>query len=239
VALSLVDRLGWHRRVGFCRSRRWDRLGLAWLPAAYVALSLVGGGFDRSVGSALGLAGLCLAVGLEEELWTRGLVLESLRWRGTTAAVVLSSLWFGALHSLNLLSGQPFSATVAQMGFAAAFGLALGAVRVRVGTLWLPIALHALYDFGVLMPGNDVVGISWREVLVFLAVGALPLAAFGLLLARPSKVPDADGRMRRRRVRVEPWAWPERHPNGHQEAPNVLGRWPAPPPQLVEQWYRR
>jgi len=239
VALSLVDRLGWYRRVGFCAPRRWNRLWLAWLPAAYAAISLAGGGLDRTVASALGLAGLCLAVGLEEELWTRGLVLESLRWRGTTAAVILSSTWFGALHSLNLLSGQPASATVAQMGFATAFGLALGAVRVRTGTVWVPIALHALYDLGVLLPGKEVTGMPWREVLVFLAVSALPLAAFGLVLARPSKVPDGDGRMRRRRVKVEPWEWPEGHRGGHQEAANVLGRWPAPPPQLLEQWYRR
>jgi len=230
VALSLVDRLGWYRRVGFRAPRRWKRLWLAWLPALYVAFALAGGGFDRSIPSALGLAGLCLAVGLEEELWTRGLLLESLRWRGTTAAVVLSSLWFGGLHSLNLLSGQPASTTLAQMGFATAFGLAIGAVRVRVGTLWLPIAMHALYDFGVLMPGNDVTGLSWRQVLVFLAVSALPLAVYGVILARPAKVPDADGRMRRRR---------DGRTGGHQEAANVLGRWPSPPPQLVDQWYGR
>jgi len=239
VGLSLVDRLGWYRRVGFCAPRRWGRLWLAWLPAVYVVLALVGASTDRSLLSALGVAGLCLAVGLEEELWARGLVLESLRWRGTTVAVVLSSLWFGALHSLNLLSGQPASVTLAQVAFATGFGLALGAVRVRVGTLWLPIAMHALYDLGLLLPGNEVTGFAWRELLAFLAVSVLPLVVFGLVLARPSKVPDADGRMRRRRVKAEPWEWPDGHPGGHQEAANVLGRWPAPPPHLLEQWHLR
>lgn len=239
VALSVVDRHGWYRRVGFCAPRRWNRLWLAWLPAAYVVFSLVGGGFDRALLPGLGIAGLCLAIGLEEELWTRGLLLESLRWRGTTAAVVLSSLWFGALHSLNLLNGQPASATLAQVGFATAFGLAVAAVRVRVGTLWLPIALHALFNLGVLLRDNEVIGLSWRDLAVFLLVSALPLAAFGLFLARPSKVPDADGRMRRRRVPVEPWAWPDDPAHAHREAANVLGRWPAPPPHLMDQWYRR
>jgi len=239
VALSVIDRLGWHGRVGLAAPRRWNRLWLAWLPAIYVALSLAGVSHGWPVRSALGFVGLALAVGLEEELWTRGLILESLRWRGTTAAVVLSSLWFGLLHSLNLLSGQPVSATVAQMGFAAAFGLAVGAVRVRVGTLWLPIALHALYDLGILLQGNEVAGISWREILVFLPIVALPLALFGLVLARPSKVPGPDGRMRRRRTKVEPWTWPEVEAAERTESANVLGRWPAPSPQLVDQWYRR
>lgn len=239
VALSVVDRLGWYRRVGFRGPRRWNRLWLAWLPAGYVVLALTGGADDRSVIAVLGIVGLVLAVGLEEELWTRGLILESLRWRGTTAAVVLSAVWFGALHSLNLLSGQPASATVAQVGFATAFGLGVGAVRVRVGTLWLPIALHALYDLGVLLRNEEVTGISWRELVVFLVVIALPLAIFGLVLARPSKVPGPDGRMRRKRVRVEPWTWPQRNVAAPQEAANVLGRWPAPPAHLVDQWYRR
>ena len=239
VALSLVDRLGWHRRVGLCPPRRWNRLWLAWLPALYVAVSLAGGTRDRGLLSVLGLAALALAIGFEEELWTRGLVLESLRWRGTTIAVVLSSLWFGLLHSLNLLSGQPATATLAQIGFATAFGLAVGAVRVRVGTLWLPIALHALYDLGILLRDPEVVGPPWRELVGFLFVLALPLAVFGLVLARRSKVPGPDGRMRRRRVRVEPWSWPESEAAQRGEAANVLGRWPAPPPDLVDQWYRR
>lgn len=241
VALSLVDRLGWFRRVGLCAPRRWSRLWLAWLPALYVVFSL-GSGLDSDAAplAALGVAGFALAIALEEELWTRGLFLESLRWKGTTVAVVLSSLWFGALHSLNLLSGQPFSATIAQIGAATGFGLALGAVRVRVGTLWLPIAMHALFDLGILVQqGEELAGLAWREVLAVLAFFALPLVVFGLVLARPSKVPGPDGRMRRRRVKVEPWAWPEAQEARRVEAANVLGSWPVPPPHLVEQWYRR
>jgi len=239
VALSIVDRLGWYRRVGLSPPRRWNRLWLAWLPAGYVALSLIPGVGDRALLAALGIGGLCLAIGLEEELWTRGLVLESLRWRGTTVAVVLSSVWFGLLHSLNLLSGQPASATVAQIGFATAFGLAVAAVRVRTGTLWLPIALHALYNLGILLRGTEVEGLSWRAVAGFLLVVALPLALFGMFLARPSKVPGPDGRMRRRTVPAEQWAWPEARVGEQVEAANVVGRWPAPPPHLLEQWTRR
>ena len=239
VALSIVDRLGWFRRVGLTAPRRWNRLWLAWLPALYVAFALAGGTNGQAMLAVLGIVGLALAVGLEEELWTRGLVLESLRWRGTTVAVVLSSLWFGLLHSLNLLGGQPATATLAQMGFATAFGMAVGAVRVRTGTLWVPIALHALYDVGILLRDVEVIGPSWRELLAFLVLIALPLAVFGLIVARPSKVPGPDGRMRRRRVRVEPWSWPETNSTERAEAANVLGRWPAPPPDLVKQWYRR
>ena len=248
VALSVIDRLGWYRRVGLRAPRRWKRLWLAWLPAGYVVVSMAGGVGGQAVLTVLGVAGLALAIGLEEELWTRGLILESLRWRGTTAAVILSSVWFGALHSLNLFSGQPATTTLAQMIFATAFGLAVGAVRVRVGTLWLPIALHALYDLGFLLRSTDLglvlgdrnaAGLGWREVVGFLLVVALPLAAYGLVLIRPSKVPGSDGRMRRRRVKVEPWAWPEAPAGDRAEPANVVGRWPAPPPHLLEQWYRR
>jgi membrane protease YdiL (CAAX protease family) len=240
VALSVVDRLGWYRRVGFCGPRRWKRLWLAWLPALYVVFALAPGLDGRGALAALGVAGFAITIAFEEELWTRGLFLETLRWRGTTAAVVLSALWFGALHSLNLLSGQSAASTVAQIGVATGFGLALGAVRVRTGTLWLPIALHALFDFGILVRQSEEISeLAWGEVPGALALVALPLAVFGLVLARPSKVPGPDGRMPRRRVKVEPWAWPESSAEARAEAANVLGRWPAPPPDLVEQWYRR
>jgi len=73
----------------------------------------------------------------------------------------------------------------------------------------------------------------------FLVIVALPLAVFGLVLARSSKVPGPDGRMRRRRVPAEQWTWPENRAGGPAEAANVLGRWPAPPPHLLEQWTRR
>ena len=249
VALSLIDRLGWYRRVGFCTPRKWGRLWLAWLPAVYVAIAFAAGGGDQTFLAVVGIAGFALAIGLEEELWTRGLLLETLRWRGTTAAVVLSALWFGALHSLNLLSGQPTSSTVAQIGLATAFGLAVGAVRVRCGTLWLPIALHALYNLGPLLRADELAnqtgiqaapaaGVSGRELVGFLIL-VTPLALYGLFLARPSKVPGPDGRMPRRRVKVEPWAWPQPEAGDRPEAANVLGRWPTPPPHLIDQWYRR
>lgn len=248
VALSIIDRLGWYRRVGLSAPRRWNRLWLAWLPAVYVVLALARGVGDAALFSVLGVAGLALAIGLEEEIWARGLLLETMRWRGTTIAVVLSSLWFGLLHTLNLLSGQPASVTLAQVWFAFAFGLAVGAVRVRVGTIWLPIALHALYNFGILLTNTElglalgmdkVEGISWRTILGFLAIVALPLAVYGLVLARPSKVPGPDGRMRRKRVKAEPWEWPASPSASQTEAANVLGRWPAPPPDLVQEWYHR
>lgn len=68
-----------------------------------------------------------------EELFCRGLLLNTLRdWTPVPVALVLQAVVFSALH----LSVDAFVPLLA-------FGLAAGILRLRTGTLLVPMALHA------------------------------------------------------------------------------------------------
>src|SRR5581483_1530645 len=94
-------------------------------------------------GSAL-LSGtvLFLPAALAEELPFRGYLLPTLTqaW-GSRTALVVTSVLFGALHSLN-----PGASLMAFLGTTAA-GVLLGLAYERTGRLWLPWALHFAWNF--------------------------------------------------------------------------------------------
>jgi membrane protease YdiL (CAAX protease family) len=235
VALSVVDRLGWWHRIGCRGPSRWKRLGLAWLPILYVAWFSVPGIPLTPAARTAGILVLGLAIGLDEEVWTRGLLLESLRHRGTTRAVIYSALAFGLLHLVNVAGGQPVSSTLVQVFVAVAFGFGLGALRVRCHSIWPSILVHATWDF-VLIARSGELGTSEGTTSGQALVTALifvPLAIYGLVLARPSKVPGPDGRMRRPGAPVPPSATTAVFTAAPPATPaDALGRWPTPPPDV-------
>ncbi|MBN2204402.1 MAG: CPBP family intramembrane metalloprotease [Thermoleophilia bacterium] len=77
-----------------------------------------------------------------QEVIFRGLLLRYLRLVvGLPVALAVSSLAFAAVHFLN------GSMPTAQFLAYAVSGLALGAAFVATGRLWMPIAMHAAYNF--------------------------------------------------------------------------------------------
>ncbi len=97
-----------------------------------------------------------LETGVFEEITARGLLFAWLeaRW-GSKWALVISSLIFGGLHFAN-----PGVSPLAAVGVAAA-GVLLGAGFMAARSLWLPIALHAGWNFtesglfGASVSGHD------------------------------------------------------------------------------------
>jgi membrane protease YdiL (CAAX protease family) len=243
VALATVDRLGWWRRAGFRTPSRWSRLWLGWLPLIYLLLVYAPGFPASGVLRTFGIAVLAFAVGLDEETWTRGLLLESLRHRGTFQAVLLSAVFFGLIHSINIVGGQPVSTTAVQVFVALSFGLALGALRVRTHSIWPCIFVHAAWDFALILRSGEIGesdGTALSQALVTMAI-MTPLAIYGLVLIRPGRTPGRDGRMRRSPQPMAgappvgvavPYVLVEPAPTA-----DALGPWPAPPPE-VEAIYR-
>lgn len=66
-------------------------------------------------------------------------------------AIVISAVLFGLYHYINL-SNQSFSFTTVQVISVSGFGLILGAVYVRSGSIMVPILLHFIYDYIVTLP---------------------------------------------------------------------------------------
>jgi uncharacterized protein len=84
----------------------------------------------------------CIQPAIVEELFFRHLALDSLRAvMSPTAAVLVSSLMFGLAHL-----GVPLSIPVLGL-----VGVVLGWARVASGSLALPMLLHALHNFLVIV----------------------------------------------------------------------------------------
>ncbi len=83
--------------------------------------------------------GLSLTAGFCEEVLYRGfLIWYSTMWLPDAAAVVASAVVFGAAHR--------YLGWVAGVLRATVVGVFLGAAYLLTGTLWVPIALHAVVD---------------------------------------------------------------------------------------------
>lgn len=127
-------------------------------------------------------AGVC--AGIFEEFLFRGLILGILlkafehmtKKRQVWSAVVISSVLFGLIHSVNVLR-QPIGDTALQMLFAVGFGLILSVLYLRSGTILLPMLFHGTWDFSIgIVEGsiNVTAAITLAEVVtnvgLFLAV---------------------------------------------------------------------
>lgn len=106
----------------------------------------------------LGLAAaFWLAVGVREEIFYRGLLFRLCsKVVGTWGALLLNAVIFGAMHLASpgwTLAGL-FSVALAGVMFAAAYA--------ATGRLWLPIGMHAAWNFtqgsvfGLLVSGSDL-----------------------------------------------------------------------------------
>lgn len=145
--------MGW-RDLRFVAPKPWRTLRLLWFPALY----LVGfAGLTVALGAPpLATAGFLLLntflVGLSEEWMFRGVLFQALLSRlAIWPAMVTTSLLFGSVHLLNVfLTGQLAEAAV-QALTATLSGFVFMALLVRTGSLWVPIAYHALWDFGTFM----------------------------------------------------------------------------------------
>jgi hypothetical protein len=153
------------------RGRRWY---LA-LPLLAIALSYAIPGIDGAlVGSAVTLA----LVGVNEELYSRGLSLEIARPLGDRTAAVLTATTFGLGHLQNyLVFGGALDDTLVQVVMAGVYGFCLAGARLRMNTVWPLVLVHAIDDWTQInSPGRAP---DWWQVttLVF-------FVAYGLLLTR-------------------------------------------------------
>jgi len=175
-------------------------LRLAWLPLLYVAAAL---GFTA-------IAGLppatvifwvllnAMIVGFSEELMFRGVILRSLRARlAIWPAVIVTSLLFGSVHSLNILTTGEVAQSLIQSVGAALTGLMFMALRLRTGALWPAMVLHGLWDFGTFTLGSTGGdgGPAEDPGLLLMAspvLVILPVALYGLYLLRNIGRDNAD-----------------------------------------------
>ena len=144
----LLTRLRWWSEAGFRRPISRQTL-LVCLPLFLLpALMLVSGGIKSSSAALVfEFAIFALMVGFAEEALVRGLALRVMLPTGLTRAALLSSLFFGLGHLINVSQGASLSATAVQVTEAVFLGIAFAGMRLYTGSIWPAIALHSLIDF--------------------------------------------------------------------------------------------
>lgn len=142
------------------------------------------GGFDTSY--FLVLAAATVMVGFNEELLFRGIMAHGARGTGAwtdARAMLVSAVAFGLFHVPNVLVGQALGPTLIQVGYATVMGIALYASMRVSGTILLPVAMHALWDFSTFSAKTgNMTGTLSLAVLACLVV-IVALCAFAVVHA--------------------------------------------------------
>lgn len=94
-------------------------------------------------------------VGYSEELMTRGLLVTGFRAKyGEMKVMYLTSLLFGVMHGLNLVFGQALGTTIVQLVGTIPMGIMFYMLRRTTGALFVPMAIHALWDISIIVFGG-------------------------------------------------------------------------------------
>lgn len=208
-ALAVVLWRGW-QDVALNRwpeARDWR---LVWLPMIYIVVALgIATYFGLPAATVLFIILInTLLVGFSEELMLRGIVLQGFRHTVSIwPAILLTSLAFGAMHSLNVFVTGNLAAALLQSCAAFLSGIIFIALRLRTGSLWPPIIVHALWDFATFtlgaavghasshgsMPAEAVTPTTGAGLAQFLPILlVLPNAIYGLWLMRNISRTHAD-----------------------------------------------
>jgi hypothetical protein len=184
--IFLLTHLDWWGIAGYTTGIRLAEVSLFVLPVAAALLSLGQGIRVTAPITILAFAALTLVVGFAEETYFRGLILTTLLPTGMIRAVVLSSFVFAAPHLLNIIGGawDP-SFTVADSIAAFGLGVTFAALRLRTGSIWPLVGVHALFDFSSLVSlgGIDVPPQS-PQVLLTSVITGIVFVVYGLFLLR-------------------------------------------------------
>lgn len=99
---------------------------------------------------------MAVAVGFAEEFVCRGMLLVGLR--GTFREVLswaLMCVFFGLMHTVNILFGAPASGTVSQVVSSAMAGSTFYLLRRYFGSLLPAMILHGLFDFSIFVQDHS------------------------------------------------------------------------------------
>ena len=185
-AAALVTRRQLWRRSGFLTCWRGRTAAMLLLVPLAEALSWVvpGGPVDRAPGYLLWALSL-LMVGFNEELISRGLVLDRLtRSFGALVAVTMTAALFGLQHlSLLVTTSRGTTDVLTNVVASACYGFGLAAFQYRFAWVSPLIVLHGLSDFTTLLASN-----SFGDLVV--AAISIMYVGYGLLIVRPLIRPE-------------------------------------------------
>lgn len=135
------------RACGLGGGANLGTLHLYWPMFALMALILLGPKNPPELPMLLALGGIALSVGFAEELMFRGLLFHWFRDQSVRTRILVSAFAFGGVHLIAVLYVDATAVIVSQSFFASGVGAVFAAARARDVSIWIPIAVHALFDF--------------------------------------------------------------------------------------------
>lgn len=197
--LALATRyFGWSD-LGFRATPVLLALRLMWFPLlmllpVFALAFAIGLPPSRAMGF---LAFNTLLIAVSEEWMFRGILFHALATRARIwPAILLTSVIFGSMHVLNSFTYGGFSQSVVQAIAASMTGLLLGALLVRTNSIWPPIALHMVWNFGLLLATFEVASqqlpvqpLTPQTFLVAVAM-VMPNLLYALFLLRKVRAAD-------------------------------------------------
>jgi len=203
IFLVLLWRFGWINASGLNRMGKiinWLIIGIILLYEIFTKLYAFTGGFALGLPSSpLEIANLVvnLPTSLVEEIMFRGLILVSMimAWgntkQGQIKAIILSSLFFGLIHLLNIIV-RPVGVVFFQVIVVILQGMVYATIVLAFRSLWPSIIIHWLSNAAVniMLVGNE----SYQETIsmwLIYALTVIPLIIYSAYLVRklPSDSP--------------------------------------------------
>lgn len=135
--------------------------------------------------TALYLLSMCF-VGILEEIIFRGMLFKGMRKGNIKAAIIVSSLTFGAGHIVNLLMGEPLLDTALQLVYASAIGFCYTAVFYTGGSILPCIASHIFVNVTSVFAAEP----SGKGQLLITAIETVLGIGYGLWLLHTKKPLD-------------------------------------------------
>ena len=129
------------------------KTGIAVLVGSYFVISEIVSSDNVNRGVLLSVRGVIflLAIGLGEEIFSRGFVFGALHRFGQFTAIFISSFMFGLMH-LNLYTGKewdPWEAYWHVMN-TFSFGVFACALMIVTRSIWIAVVFHALCDWSII-----------------------------------------------------------------------------------------
>jgi len=117
-----------------------------------------------------------VATVINEEVYFRGLILKTLRTKGTKFAIIISSVIFGISHFGSLAIGKSIEHSLLLVGFAALFGFVCAEIVVKTGSILVPLIWHFTHNIVSIITADAssgttiaIVGVQC-VILVFYAI---------------------------------------------------------------------
>jgi membrane protease YdiL (CAAX protease family) len=156
--LAYVVSTGQLRAAGLVGETHWRTLWVYWPLFLLMALILMGPLTPPPPDALLALAAIAVSVGFAEELMFRGLVFHWFRDLPIRGRILVSAFAFGGAHLGGLLATDAVAVVLAQSVFASAVGAVFACARARDDSIWLPVAVHAGFDFVAFAAAGSIGG---------------------------------------------------------------------------------